>query len=178
MLSKERIKEATENVKVYLEENLIKRIEKFDGNIFSIFKKNSEESLMVADMLFKERLSYLWVIVASYYAMFYMANAVLYKSGYKIGHKIPHKVTSDSLIVFVRDKLRKSILEDFEEAKDEALELASIRADEALETFDYERVKRSRFQYEMTESVKMAKAKTSLDRSKRFIFEMEKLLVR
>jgi len=36
--------------------------------------------------------------------------------------------------------------------------------------------KRSVFQYETTEEIKKAKAKTSLERAKRFAFEMEKLL--
>ena len=37
--------------------------------------------------------------------------------------------------------------------------------------------KRSIFQYESTEQIKQAKAKTSLDRAKTFIFEMKKLII-
>ena len=49
-------------------------------------------------MLSRTRAS-LWVIVISYYAMFYAANAVLLHLGYRTGEKIAHKVTSDALIV-------------------------------------------------------------------------------
>ncbi|MEM3402069.1 MAG: hypothetical protein QXH08_02440, partial [Candidatus Hadarchaeales archaeon] len=110
--------------------------------------------------------------------MYYMANAVLYNIGYKVGHMISHKVTSDAPITFVRKKLKESLLEEFEEARDEALEIASLKADEIIESFDIERLKRTRFQYEMTEEVKREKASMSLERVKRFVFEMEKLLVK
>jgi hypothetical protein len=177
MLSKERITEAEKNMKDYLEEGLMKKIREFDENIFNVFKKNSNDSLKIADFLLKNNMSSLWVIVCSYYSMYYMANAVLYKIGYKVGYKIPHKVTSDALIVLIRSRLKERILEEFEEARDEALELANVKADEIIESFDFERVKRSRFQYDMTEVVKNSKAMTSLDRAKRFTFEMEKLLL-
>jgi len=89
-----------------------------------------------------------------------IANAVIYKTGYKIGHKIAHKVTAEALIFYVRDKLKKSILEYYDEAKSEALELAGLKTDELIQSFDYERMKRSKFQYETTESIKRSKAKT------------------
>lgn len=109
--------------------------------------------------------------------MFYIANAVLYRLGYKVGDKILHKVTADALIVFVRNKLRASILEDFENAKDEALEIASIKSSAVVEEFDMERKKRSKFQYDMTKEIKRAYANTSLERAKRFVFELDKLLL-
>ena len=115
-------------------------------------------------------------IVISYYAMYYMANTVLYNMGYKVGSKISHKVTADALIVFVRNKLSNILVEDFENAQEEALEIARIKSDEIIESFDLERKKRSKFQYEMTEEVKKSKAKTSLERAKRFCFELRKLL--
>ena len=83
--------------------------------------------------------------------MYYMANAVLYKLGYKVGSKISHKVTADALIVFVRNKLKDVLLEEFEDIQEEALEIAKIKSDELIESFDLERKKRSKFQYEMTE---------------------------
>jgi len=177
MLDKKRIKEAENNVKRYLEEGLLKKIKEHNDDIFNTFKKNSEESLKVADLLSKNSLSWLWTVVCSYYSMFYIANAVIYKMSYKIGEKIAHKVTSDTLIVYVRKKLKESLLEDFEAAKEEALELAGIKADELIDSFDFERVKRSRFQYEMAEPIKKTKAETSLTRAKKFIFEMEKILL-
>ena len=49
-------------------------------------------------------------------------------------------------------------------------------AEELIESLDMERRKRERFQYSMTETVMKNKAKTSLDRAKKFLTEMEKLL--
>ncbi len=177
MLNKNRIKEAQVNIRSYLDDGLLKKVNKIDENILNTFRKNSEESLKVADFLFKNKVSYLWVIVSSYYAMYYIANAVIYKLGYKVGHRISHKVTSDALIVLVRDKLKERFLEDFEVARNEALKLTKIKTDEIIEAFDLERTKRSRFQYKMSETVKMSKAKTSLKRAKNFVFELEKLLI-
>lgn len=176
MLDNERIKEAEINVKGYLRDGLIKE-KSFDENILDILRKNSEESLMVANLILKEDLSSLWVIVSSYYSMYYIANAVLFKLGYKVGSAVSHKVTSDALIVFIRDKLKKSLLEDFEDAKDEAMELANM-TDDIIESFDFERKKRSTFQYNMTAPVKKSKAETSIERAKSFNLEFEKLLGR
>lgn len=95
---------------------------------------------------------------------------------YKVSHKISHKVTSDALIVFVRNKLKKELLEGFEEIKEDALELISSKTDNIIQSFDFEREKRSQFQYQMDESIKKSKATTSFNRAKEFIFEMKKLL--
>lgn len=176
MLDDERIKEAEINVRSYLKEGLLKK-SILDENILNTYRKNSEESLMVADLVLKEELSPLWVIVSSYYSMYYIANAVLLKLGYKVGSNVSHKVTNDALIVFVRDKLKKSLLEDFEDAKAEAMELANL-TDDILESFDFERKKRSTFQYNMTAPVKKSKAQTSIERAKSFNLEFEKLLER
>ncbi len=176
MLDNERIREAERNVKGYLGEGLMKKVGEPDKNILSVLGRNSEESLETADFLFKNNMSLLWVVVCSYYSMYYAANEVLYRYGYKIGHKISHKITSDALIVFVRSKLKERLLEEYEEAKGEAFELANLKTNEIIESFDFERDKRSRFQYEMTDTIKRSKAETSLERAKRFVFEMKKLL--
>ena len=123
MLDKKRIEEAESNVRGYLQERLIRKYDLFREEILETYKRNYQESLDVAQKIFDENLSNLWVVVISYYSMYYMANAVLYKMGYKVGHKISHKVTSDALIVFIRNKLKKSLFEDFEEAKEEALDI-------------------------------------------------------
>jgi uncharacterized protein (UPF0332 family) len=172
MLNEQRIKEAEQNVKSYLEEGLLKK-ERFKKEIYAIFLKNAQESLDIAEFLFQHNKSDLWVIVTSYYAMYYMANTVLYKQGYKVGEKISHKVTADALIVFIRNKLRKTLIEQYEEAQQEAL--GGIKADELITIFDLERRKRSEVQYEMKEFELHGKAKTSIDRAKEFIFELEKL---
>ncbi len=173
MLTDKRIKEAKDNVGTYLSDGLLSKT-KFDGQVFDILEKNANESLSVAELLYNGRHSWLWVIVTSYYSMYYIANAVLFKMGYKVGEKISHKVTADSLIALIRNKLKESLIEEYEEMQKEAL--AGIKADELMQAFDYEREKRGIFQYRTNESAKEAKAKTSLERAKEFIIEMKKLV--
>src|SRR3989338_1141394 len=172
MLRNERISEAQSSVRSYLADGLLTK-EWFRNIVFETYLRNNRESLLVAKKLFNENLSNLWVVVISYYSMFYLANAMLYKLGYKIGPKIAHKVTSDALIVFVRNKLKDRLIEDYELASNEALTLS----DNLLQSFDFEREKRSVFQYESTEEIKSAKAKTSLDRAEEFSFKIEKMLI-
>jgi hypothetical protein len=173
MLSEKRIKEAESNVRGYLEEGLMEK-RKFEEIVFRVLKNNAKESLGLANFIANEGKSDLWAIVISYYSMYYIANAVLYRMGYKVGEKISHKVTADALIVFVRKKLADSLLESYDEMREEAL--AGIRADSLLESFDFERKKRSLLQYQTKEFEKHSKARTSLKRAKEFMFEMEKLL--
>jgi len=172
MLSNERIKEAEKNVKSYLSDGLIKK-EQFKSIVFETYLRNNRESLISARKLFNENVSNLWVVVISYYSMFYIANAMLYKTGYKIGPKIAHKVTSNALIVFVRNKLKANLIEDYELASSEA----AILSDNLLQNYDMEMTKRSVFQYETTEEIKREKAKTSLERAEQFTMEIEKMLI-
>ena len=176
MLDDKRIQEAEKNVKRYLEDGLINRIQTERANILDTYRRNQEESIDLAKKIFDQDISNLWVVVISYYSMYYAANAVLYKLGYKVGSKVSHKVTADSLIVFIRNKLKKSLLEDYEDAKEEALDITGRQADDIISDYHNELEKRSFFQYETTEIIKRAKAKTSLERAKKFVFEMEKLL--
>ena len=176
MLNEKRLKEAESNVKGYLEDGLIWKYKDPRQEILETYQRNYQESLDVAQKLFEQNLSNLWIIVISYYSMYYITNAVLYKIGYKIGSKVSHKGTADALIVFVRNKLKKNLLEDYEQAKEEALEIIGRKTDEIIESFDREMEKRSTFQYESTEEIKRTKANTSLERAKRFVFEMKKLL--
>ena len=175
MLNEKRIKEAEANVKSYLSEGLIKK-EQFNSIVFNILINNSNESIETATFLSSNKKSNLWIIVSAYYSMFYIANAVLYKLGYKVGDKIPHKVTSDALIVFVRDKLKQNLIEDYEELKEEALLIAKNKSEGLLEDFDFERKKRGFIQYQTKEVGKASKAETSLKRAKQFLFEMNALL--
>lgn len=176
MLDINRIKEAESNVRSYLEDGLLKKAVA-DRQIQDILLKNARESLRVAEEVHQQNISELWVIVCSYYAMYYHANAALLKLGYKVGEKIVHKVTSDALIVYARRKLKESLLEDYEETKEEALNLAGIKADALIESFEFERNKRSVIQYRTMQIEKQSKAKTSLQRAKEFTKEMDKLLV-
>ncbi|MCK5023949.1 MAG: hypothetical protein KAS04_07265 [Candidatus Aenigmarchaeota archaeon] len=173
MLGEKRVKEAENNVREYLKEGLLKKQE-FEEIVFSVLRKNAKESLDLANFIHNEGKSDLWAIVISYYSMYYIANAVLYRIGYKVGERISHKVTADALIVFVRKKLASSFLETYDEMREEAL--AGIRADSLLESFDFERKKRGLIQYHTKELEKHSKAKTSINRAKEFMFEMEKML--
>ncbi|MDD5651098.1 MAG: hypothetical protein PHF86_11895 [Candidatus Nanoarchaeia archaeon] len=178
MLSDKRIKEAESNVRQYLVEGLLKKQENETAK--EMYVENSDLSLETAQKLLSLETStykpYLWVIVSSYYSMYYIANAVLLNNSYKVGDKISHKVTSDALIVFIRDKLKKDLIEEYEDIKENALELISSKADFILQSLDFEREKRSKFQYQMDEQAKKSKALTSLDRAKQFVFELKKLL--
>jgi uncharacterized protein (UPF0332 family) len=174
MIDKKRIEEAKNNFDIYLREGLIKK--ERNEAAFNTYIKNSDLSLKLAEKLMNDELNpYLWVVVCSYYSMFYMANAVLLKLGYKTSHKIVHKVTSDALIVLVMNKLKKELLEEYEKIRDDALEIASAKAEDIIENYSFEMDKRSKFQYEMSEEIKLEKAKTSLARAKEFVFEMKKL---
>lgn len=173
MLDEKRIKDAEQNVREYLQVGMLKK-HPFREEIIAVLLNNSGDSIEIAEFLSENKKSDLWVIVTSYYSMFYIANAVLFKIGYKVGDKIPHKVTADALIVFVRNKLKKRLLEAYEEAQNEAL--PGIKADMLIDEFDKERAKRGSLQYETTAVDKHSKAVTSLKRAKNFVFEMEKLL--
>ncbi len=159
----------------YLQEGLLKKEKNETAR--QTYLKNAELSLALAGENLNSSLKpYLWVVVISYYSMFYAANAVLLQLGYKTGSKIVHKVTSDALIVLVLDKIKKSLLEEYESTKEDALEIASIRSEELVSFYALEMEKRSQFQYNMIESIQEQKAKTSLKRAKEFILEMKKLL--
>lgn len=175
MIDEKRKKEAKNNFDNYLRDDLIRK-EKNDLAKIKYFE-NAELTLRVAHELMESNTKpYLWVIVSSYYSMFYMANAVLLGLGYKIKDKIVHKVTSDALIVLVLDKLKKELLEDYETIKDDALEIASVKAENVISHYELEKEKRSVFQYNMLEQTKENKARTSLKRANEFLFELRKIM--
>lgn len=178
MLSDKRIKEAESNVRQYLQEGMLKKQKNETAK--HVYIENGDLSLETAQKLLSLESDsykpYLWIIVTSYYSMYYIANAVLLDLGYKVGDRISHKVTGEALIVLARNKLKKGLIEEYEDIKEDALELISSKTDALLESFDFERGKRSRFQYETDERAKKEKALTSLSRAKAFVFEMKKLL--
>ncbi len=175
MIDKDRKKEAQQNFAQYLQDGLIKKEKNETAK--RMYLKNADLSLSLAEECMNSSLKpHIWVVVISYYSMFYIANAVLLELGYKTGDKIVHKVTNDALIVLVTDKIKKSLLEEYERAKEDALEIASIKSDEIIGLYGLEMDKRSRFQYEMTESIQEQKANTSLKRVRQFMLEMKKLL--
>jgi len=115
MLEAKRIKEAESNVRQYLQDGLLKK--QTNDTAKAMYIENADLSLETAKKLLalesKDYHPYLWVIVPSYYSMYYIANAVLLKLGYKVGDKVSHKVTADAIIVFIRNKLKKNLLEEY-----------------------------------------------------------------
>jgi uncharacterized protein (UPF0332 family) len=172
MLTKERIKEAEDNFKKYLDDGLIKK-KNINPQIIEILKQNANESLILAKDTYDNNKSDLWVVVISYYSMFYIANAVINKKSWDCGDKNVHKVTADLLIVLLRDDVKKLII-DYQDLMDDAL--INIKTNEIISSFDKEKKKRGNFQYDMTSEIKHSKALTSLKRAQNFYFEMLKLL--
>lgn len=170
-MNENRLAEAKANYSIYLSDGLLKKVS-FDEAIFKKLEENAVESLVVAQELFTNKTSFLWVVVSSYYSMFYIASAFLYKKGFKPQHRIVHKVVADTLLVLAKDVLEDYFFENYVEEKDRALSVA----EQLLDSFEYERAKRSSFQYEMTLELKEAKANTSLERAKEFVAKFRDLL--
>jgi len=201
MINKERIEEAKRNVEQYVDDGLLKINDKDAARFIDFFMANAESSLRTASILqqisdedtLKEKLklgsdfeSYLWVIISSYYAMFYAATAILAKQGIKASGQIVHKVTADALIHFFwsNAKLAK-LLEQYEETQTVGLELIGReelmkkmqkKADELIVSYESERKKRSKFQYNIGIQAKKGYAQTSLERARTFVFEINKLI--
>jgi len=170
-MDEKRVKIAEIKFKNYLRDGLIKK-EIFQEIIYQTYLKNATESLNVANEIFKNKTSSLWVVVSSYYSMFYIASAYLYKKGYKAGQEIVHQVVNEALIVLSKSDLEKHFLEEYEEEKEKAL----AASENLLKDYEFEKTKRARFQYETTEEIKEAKAKTSLERAKNFVAVIRQLL--
>ncbi|MBT3404552.1 HEPN domain-containing protein [Candidatus Woesearchaeota archaeon] len=171
-MDEKRIKQAEDNFKNYLKDGKIINVDKQNPLIYETYLKNARESLSVANLLFKNVSSSLWVVVSSYYSMFYIACAYLYKLGYKTRHEIVHQVINEALIVQGRHKIKNHLLKAYEIGKDEALSVS----DNYLTKYGFEKVKRSTFQYETTENIKKSKAQTSLERAKEFLTLIENIL--
>ncbi len=181
------------NINIYQRDGLFKKGEY--SNLIDFYVKTARKTLQTADTLMqisdnnelKKKLgllddfeTYLWVITTSYYSMFYIINALFSKHGIKIGDKIAHKVASDVLYFYFikNNKIAKELFEVYEEAKGQAMDLISYseQAEKLFQDLEYERDKRHKFQYNMTESIKRSYAQTSLKRAKDFINEIEVLI--
>ena len=86
----------------------------------------------------------------------------------KVGEKIAHKVTADALIVYARGKLKESLIEGYENSKEEALNLAGIKADSLIESFDQEKTKRGIIQYKTDDIDKKAIEQTDLSTARSY----------
>ena len=165
------MKIAESNFRNYLRDKLIKKAG-FEDIVYQTYLRNALESLKVAEELFKNKTSSLWVVVTSYYSMFYIASAYIYKKGYKAKGEIVHQIINESLIILARHDLEKHFLEEYEEEKEKALSASG----NLLDKYESEKTKRAMFQYETTEAIKEAKANTSLERAKNFVAVIRQLL--
>ena len=203
MIGDDEIKKAEKSIPTYLSEGLLSRDADY-SRFVPFFQDNAKMSFQLASFLFKistdgqvkkqngfpeDYECLIWVVVVSYYSMFYTASAALAKLGLKVSDKIPHKVTQDALIVyFLKNKrLAKGLLEDYKATKAEVLNLMNVneedllkdfqlKAQELVATFDYQRKRRGEFQYEIKTGAKQEVAQTGLDRAKKFIQEMTKVI--
>ena len=192
MLDEKRLSETRAKVGRYLKEGSI--IKEKRGRFIQFFFNNARNSLEAAKLLFdastNEKLKvavglsdfngFLWVINASYYSMFYMARALLESEGVKIKTELSvHLLTFDALVYYfyLTGKLEKKMIEEFAEAEEEAAEvLGKEKAKELIEDYLHEKRKRAKFTYELGEIAMHEKAKTSLERAKRFNEEVRKIL--
>lgn len=195
MKTQEKVKQIERNIKTYLHEGLFK---KGDYQYLTDFYVNTaKKSLSTADALMqlsennelKQRFNlledfetYLWVCITSYYSMFYAVNALFSKNRIKIGDKIVHKVTSDVFYHYFiqNNKIAKELFKAYEEAKEQAMDLINTKYQEQAEglarNLDFERTKRSKFQYNTTKLVKKSYAQTSLKRAMEFVNKIEVLI--
>lgn len=185
MIDDERIKEARDNVRGYILDGLLYSKNKENIRFVDFFLDNSIKSLQTADLLYslsetpsiKAQLkmdegfeSYLWVMVCSYYAMFYSALALLATKEYKVGRKNIHKVVADTLIMIMSDnKELFQLLKDYDELKDQAITIL-------LKSYEAEREKRSKFQYETGYTAKKNYAQTSFQRAKEFVHKIREII--
>jgi uncharacterized protein (UPF0332 family) len=112
----------------YLNEGLVTKVSKKEI-VLSTFLNNHDSSLKLATKTFLDKDSDLWVVVISYYSMFYLANAYIYSKGYKIGSYSVHKITLDILEEFISTNLQKDIITLYSLSAQEALDLASSLTD-------------------------------------------------
>lgn len=192
MLDEKKLKEAESRIKHYLDDGIIKT--KQQKEFVDFFLSNAEKSLNSANALYdlstdkdmQQKTGYinfdgfLWVVNASYYSMFYMARAMLEHEGIKIKSELSiHSITFDAVVNFfyLNGKLQKRLIEDFAEAKEESSEiLGKQKADSLIEDYFWERGKRSTFTYNTKEIVIKAKAKTSIERARKFNQEIKQII--
>ncbi|HLC84735.1 MAG TPA: hypothetical protein VJH22_03000 [Candidatus Nanoarchaeia archaeon] len=195
MIDQQRIEQAEKNVADYIQQGWLFTKRKDIAQYTSFFLKNAETSLLTAKALMelstdsKKKQSfalqddfetYLWVVVSSYYSMFYSALALLADNQFKIGDKLVHKVVSDTLIAhFLKNQKLAKLLDAYEEARDEALQIVGSqeRAKDLVESYEFERKKRGDLQYELGSVAKQNLATTSLQRAGKFVAEIRTILL-
>jgi len=192
MLGEKQINESKNRIINFIKEGIVQKGK--ETRFVHFFLKNAKNSLETAKLLFevstkdnlKEELGlpnfngFLWTINSSYYSIFYLARALLESQRIKIktDHSI-HMVTFDALIYYFYStgKLEKRFIEDLIDAKEEtALIQGKEKSNKLVQDYYNERVKRATFTYETGEIAMQNKAKTSLERAKRFNEETRKII--
>ncbi len=194
MLDEKSISEIRKRMERHLKEGLI--VKEKDVRFVQFFLDNARNSLESANLLYEASVNqkvrnslglsgfngFLWVINSGYYSMFYIARALLESEGVKIKTDYSvHALTFDALVYYfhLNGKIERKLIEEFADAELEASEtLGKEKAKELMDDYFYEKRKRSRFTYELGETAMHEKAKTSLERAKRFNEEMRKILGR
>lgn len=192
MLDEKRIKEIQKRVPRFLKEGII--VKGGGARYVPFFLKNARDSLDSARLLYEVSTSedlkkqtgypdfngFLWVINSSYYSMFYMARALLESEGIKIKTQMSiHAVVFDTLVqyFYCTGKLEKTFIQDFEDAKEDSADLLGReKAKELIDDYFHEKRKRGMFTYELGVTAMQNKARTSLERAKRFNEEIRKML--
>ena len=192
MLDEKKIKESEKRINIFIQRGDV--ILKENGLFVDFFLNNSRQSFDAAQLLynvstnselkkitgFPEFNGFLWAINSSYYSMFYMVRSLLEKNRIRIRtDQSIHVLTFDLLIVYFYStgKIEKQILEEYDEDKNEMSEiLGKEKAKSLIEDYSSEREKRGRFTYEMGEIALQNKAKTSLDRARRFNEVLRKMI--
>jgi uncharacterized protein (UPF0332 family) len=195
-----RVKEADTVILNLIRQNKICSLSEQEKIRFmDFYKKQADLSLVTADLLYNISInksekdfhklkldyeSYLWVINASYYSMFYMINALLAHKNKRILEKQGiHKFTAHAFVYyFIKNNfLAKEFYEQFIESQNEASTLLNIedfqaKAIELANKYFNESDKRSKFTYEINDESKKNYALTSLNRAKEFVNEIEKII--
>ena len=164
------------------------RISKAKHGSVNFFMKKASESIAVSSRLLKledeeELATSMWVINTSYYAMFFAATALLAKYNHQIKTDAGiHKLTYHAIVyyfVFDDNKLEKHFIEQYKDAVEEAeelLQLSEKKTSTMISDLNNELVKRKRFTYDLGEIAEKKKAKTSFERAKSFVKEIELML--
>jgi len=192
MLDEKRIREIQKRVPRLLKEGII--VKGGATRYVPFFMKNARDSLDTAGLLYdvstseelRERTGYpdfngfLWVINSSYYSMFYMARALLESDGIRVRTQMSvHAVVFDTLVqyFYCTGKLERTFVQDLEDAKNDSAELLGrVKAKELIDDYYHEKRKRGRFTYELGITAMRNKARTSLERAKRFNEEVRKMV--
>ena len=130
----------------------------------------------------------LWIINASYYRIFFLAQYLLALDKKKLPKDTEdtHKTIELALMYYflikgsdlenkknlkwedIKQSRLSRGLELMEEAKEECQELTQQKAKRIIEHMESERIKRHEFTYSMTVNAELAKAKTSIERAVEF----------